>query len=165
MSATNMAAGTCLTHLLFLKRSKHLLAFASELFGLEKSSPHDGKHSESLYHTCVHCRIFAPAAPRRTWILVSESISGLPLSRPVQIIALPGRYPNNKLICRSPILCSVKNLSRNAHLSAVSPTFAGLWRAIGQVDYVLLSCSLRKTELAWLSRIQIAVTSGGINRN
>ena len=114
-------------------------------FGLEKSSPHDGKHSESLRHACAHCGSFAPAAPRRTRILVSESVSGLPLSRPVQIIALPGLYPNNKLICRSPILRSVRYHSRTSHLSGVSPTFAGLCRTIGQVDYVLLSCSPWRT--------------------
>jgi hypothetical protein len=136
-----MAAGTCLAHRLFLKRSKHILAFASMQFGLEKSPLHNRKHSESLRHTFVHCGIFAPAAPRRTWILVSESISGLPLSRPVQIIALPGRYPNNKLICRSPILCSVRYHSRTSCLFGVSPTFAGLCQTIGQVNYVLLSCS------------------------
>ncbi len=61
-------------------------------------------HSRSLPHTCVHWESFAPAAPRRVWILVSESISELPLSRLVRIIGLPGRYPNNNLIRCSPIL-------------------------------------------------------------
>jgi hypothetical protein len=144
------AAGTCLTHHLFLKRSKHVRAFARMQFGLEKSPLHNRKHSESLRHTCVHCGSFAPAAPRRTRTLVSESVSGLPLSRPVQIIALPGLYPNNKLICRSPILCSARYHSRTSHLSAVSPNFSGLWRAIGYVSYVLLSCS------PWQARTSMA---------
>ncbi len=87
------AAGTRLTHHLFIK-----------LFGLDKGFPQKGKHFESLPHTCVHWEIFAPAAPRRAWIIVSESISGLSLSRPVQIIALLGHYSSNKLIRCSPIL-------------------------------------------------------------
>ena len=33
---------------------------------------------------------FVPAAPRRAWLHVSEAISGLSLSRPVEIIALLG---------------------------------------------------------------------------
>ena len=48
--------------------------------------------------------VFAPAASRRTCLHVSEGISGLPLSRPVRIIGLSGRYPDNNLIRRSPIL-------------------------------------------------------------
>ncbi len=124
--------------------------YSSSYLDLRKSSQQNWKHSESLYHTCVHCRIFAPAAPRRTCILVSECISGLPLSRPVRIIALPGLYPNNKLICRSPILCSMRYHSRNTHLSVVSPTFAGLWRVTGHVNYVLLSCS------PWQARTSMA---------
>jgi hypothetical protein len=88
------AAGTRLTHHLFSKR-----------FTLCKSIPLEkGMHSESLPHTFVHWESFAPAAPRRAWILVSESISELPLSRLVRIIGLSGRYPSNNLIRRSPIL-------------------------------------------------------------
>ena len=73
-----------------------------------KVSSKKRRHSESLHHACAHCESFATAASRRTWILVSESISGLPLSRPVPIIALPGFYPSNKLIGRSPILSSIR---------------------------------------------------------
>jgi len=92
--ATSMAAGTCLTHHLFAKLAKGKTASSQFscrlLFGLGKSFLKTRKHSEFLRHTCVHCEIFAPAASRRTWILVSESISGLPLSRPVPIIGLSG---------------------------------------------------------------------------
>ena len=87
-----MAAGTRLTHHLFLK-----------LFTLHKSPPNNGRHSKSLPHTFVHWESFAPAASRRTWILVSESISEHPLLRLVRIIGLPGFYPSNNLIRRSPI--------------------------------------------------------------
>ena len=61
-------------------------------------------HSEFPYHTCVHCKGFAPAAPRRAWNLVSDSISGLLLSQPVPIIGTVGRYPTVYLIGRSHIL-------------------------------------------------------------
>ena len=44
------------------------------------------RHSRSPYHTFVHCKGFAPAAPRRAWTRVSESISGLLLSQPVPVV-------------------------------------------------------------------------------
>ena len=61
-------------------------------------------HSRSPYRAFAQCKVFAPAAPRRAWIRVSESISGLLLSQPVPIIGLLGRYPSNYLIGRRPIL-------------------------------------------------------------
>ncbi len=62
------------------------------------------EHSGSPYHTFVHCRGFAPAAPRRAGTSISVSLSGLPLSRPLQIFGLVGRYPTNSLIRRRLIL-------------------------------------------------------------
>ena len=108
-------AGTRFTHHLFPK-----------LFRLRKSFSLKEKHSESLYHTCVHCRIFATAASRRTWILVSESISRLPLSRPKPIIGLSGHYPSNNLMGRSLILGSVKGHSSTHYLSGARPQFPGI---------------------------------------
>ncbi len=61
-------------------------------------------HSESPYRTCVQCKGFAPAAPRRARNLVSDSVSGLLLSQPVPIIGTVGRYPTVYLIGRSRIL-------------------------------------------------------------
>src|SRR5665648_1052233 len=43
-------------------------------------------HSVSPYRSFLHCKGFAPAAPRRAWIRVSESISGLLLSQPVLVV-------------------------------------------------------------------------------
>ncbi len=62
------------------------------------------EHVGFPYHTFVHCKGFAPAAPRRAGTSISVSLSGLPLSWPVPIIALVGHYPTNKLIGRRPIL-------------------------------------------------------------
>jgi hypothetical protein len=86
------AAGTGLAHPLF-----------AILFTYGKSFP-KGKHSNSLCHPCGHCRSFAPAAPRRARTCVSGSFWEHPLSRLLPIIGLLGRYPNNYLIGRSPIL-------------------------------------------------------------
>ena len=61
-------------------------------------------HVGCPYHTFVHCKGFAPAAPRRAGTSISVSLSGLPLSRPVPIIGLVGRYPTNYLIDRRLIL-------------------------------------------------------------
>ena len=33
-------------------------------------------HQEFPHHSFLQCEVFAPAAPRRVWIRVSESISG-----------------------------------------------------------------------------------------
>jgi len=41
------------------------------------------------------CGGFAPGAPHRAWALVSGPIWGLPLSRPLPVIGLAGRYPAN----------------------------------------------------------------------
>lgn len=62
------------------------------------------EHVGSPYHTFVHCKGFAPAAPRRAGTSISVSLSGLPLSWPVPIIGLVGRYPTNDLIDRRLIL-------------------------------------------------------------
>ena len=57
----------------------------------------------SPYRSCLHCRVFAPAAPRRAWIRVSESISGLLLPQPVRMTGTPVRYTGVYLIRRRPI--------------------------------------------------------------
>ncbi len=62
------------------------------------------EHLGSPYHTCVHCKGSAPAAPRRAGTSFSVSLSGLPLSRPVSIIGLVVHYTTNYLINRHPIL-------------------------------------------------------------
>ena len=76
-------------------------------------------HSGSPYRTVVQCKGFAPAAPRRAWNLVSDSISGLLLSQPVPIIGTVGRYPTVYLIGRSRILWR-RSVSRSRHSSLVA---------------------------------------------
>ncbi len=61
-------------------------------------------HSGFPYHTFVHCKGFAPAAPLRARASVSVPFSGLPLSGPLPIFGLVGRYPANNLIDRRLIL-------------------------------------------------------------
>ena len=104
------------------------------------------------------------------------SISGPPLSRPVPVTGLVGHYPTNSLIGRSPILERQKrsmlvtplNLSfQRGDLSRISLSFPGLSPSQGQVDYVLLSRTLRlhrgDVRLAWLNLNPIAVGSSRIN--
>ena len=62
------------------------------------------EHLGFPYHTCVHCKGFAPAAPRRAGTSFSVSLSGLPLSRPVSIIGMVVHYTTIYLIDRRPIL-------------------------------------------------------------
>ena len=62
------------------------------------------KHLGFPYHTCVYCKVFAPAAPRGARASISVPFSGLPLSRPLPIIGLVVRYTTNNLIGRRLIL-------------------------------------------------------------
>ena len=62
------------------------------------------RHSPSPRQAFTHCGGFAPGASRRTSALVSVPIWGLPLSRPLPVLGLAGRYPANYLIGRRPPL-------------------------------------------------------------
>ncbi len=86
------AAGTRLAHHLFFK-----------IFTLKKSFT-KVKHLGFPYHTFVHCKGFAPAAPRRARASASVPFSELPLSRLLSIFGLVGLYPTNNLIDRQPTL-------------------------------------------------------------
>ena len=89
-------------------------------------------HSVFPYHSFLHCKVFAPAAPRRAWIHVSESISGLLLSQPVPVVGWKVRYTLYYLIGRRPILRR-NTFTLNAfpakksypELSSVSRDYAG----------------------------------------
>ena len=63
--------GTVLTHPLFQD--------------LEESRKRRSYHALGVPGRCSHCQVFAPAAPRRVWIRVSESISGQCLPTPVRV--------------------------------------------------------------------------------
>ncbi len=102
------------------------------------------EHGGFPYHTCVHCKGFAPAAPRRAGTSISVSLSGLPLSRPVRIFGLVVRYTANYLIRRRPILRHKfqKNYhSRLIFLSGITHSFPCLSLTEGHVNDVLLSIS------------------------
>ncbi len=100
------------------------------------------EHWEFPYRTCVHCKGFAPAAPRRARVSVSVPFSGLPLSRPVLIKGLVVLYTTNSLISRQLILrrcLSEKEHSSINFLSGFSLSFPRLSQTKGQIIDVLLS--------------------------
>ena len=100
------------------------------------------EHWEFPYHTCVHCKGFAPAAPRRARVSVSVPFSGLPLSRPLLIFGLVGLYPTNNLISRQLIQerkLSIIEHSSIYYLSGVTHSFPWLSQTLGQIIDVLLS--------------------------
>ena len=102
------------------------------------------EHGGSPYHTCVHCKGFAPAAPRRAGTSISVSLSGLPLSWPVRIFGLVVRYTANNLIRRRPILrheFRKTHHSRSYLLSSIIDSFPSLSLTEGHVSDVLLSIS------------------------
>ena len=91
------------------------------------------EHSGFPYHTCVHCKGFAPAAPRRARTSVSVSFWGLPLSRPLRIVGLVSRYLTNSLIRHRLILwrcLSGKTHSSSNPLSGLSLSFPRLSQTI-----------------------------------
>ena len=61
------------------------------------------KHSGFPYHSFLHCKGFAPAAPRRARASISVPFSGLLLSEPLRIFGLVSLYLANSLIRRRPI--------------------------------------------------------------
>ncbi len=100
------------------------------------------EHLGFPYHTFVHCKGFAPAAPRRARTSISVSFLGLPLSRPLRIFGLVGHYPANSLIRRRPILWhyfSEKRHSSHYLIFGFTLSFPRLSQTIGQVIDVLLS--------------------------
>ncbi len=102
------------------------------------------EHFESPYHTFVHCKGFAPAAPRGAGTSISVSLSGLPLPRPVRISDLVGLYPTNNLIRRSLIIRPYVSRiipSRIYSIWSVTLRFPRLSSALWQINYVLLSIS------------------------
>ncbi len=102
------------------------------------------EHEGSPYHTCVHCKGYAPAAPRRAGTSISVSLSGLPLSRPVRIVGLVVRYTANYLIRRHPILWhefQSSIVSRFELLSGINHSFPWVSPTKGYVNDVLLSMS------------------------
>lgn len=129
------------------------------------------EHLGFPYHTFVHCKGFAPAAPRRARTSISVSFSGLPLSRPVWILGLVSHYLTNNLIHRRLILW--RNLSKIIHsriylISGIILSFPRLFLTKGQIIDVLLSILPRvqvPSKLAWLNRILIAATLRRINGN
>ncbi len=100
------------------------------------------KHFEFPYHTFVHCKGFAPAAPRRAGTSISVSLSGFPLSRAVRIEGLVSLYLTNNLIRRSliiwPYVSEILH-SRMYFIWSITLRFPRLSSTIWQINYVLLS--------------------------
>ncbi len=72
-------------------------SYSSSFLGLRKALT-VLRHSGFPCRACAHCTVFAPAAPRRAWTCVSESISGLPLSGPVPVLGYVVLYTTYYLI-------------------------------------------------------------------
>src|SRR5436309_11360813 len=60
-------------------------------------------HAASLGQACAHCQRSSTAATRRCLASVSVPVARVVLSHPLDILALVGRYPANKLISREPL--------------------------------------------------------------
>ncbi len=60
-------------------------------------------HAASLGQACTHCRRSSTAASRRSLASVPVPVAQVVLSHLLDILALVGRYPTNKLISRGPL--------------------------------------------------------------
>ena len=98
------------------------------------------KHLGFPYHTFVHCKGFAPAAPRRARTSVSVSFSGLPLSWPLQIIGLVSHYLTNYLIRRRPILRHRSFKRKNIPVQSSYPVLASVFRSYSEPKGKLSTC-------------------------
>ncbi len=126
------------------------------------------EHLEFPYHTCVHCKGFAAAAPRRARTSISVSFWGLPLSWPLRIFGLVGRYPANYLIRRRPIVKCRSFEERHIPvvipypvLPSLSQGYPGLYGTLSTC-YSAVCCGFLH-ELACLNRIPIAAIPRRIN--
>ena len=60
-------------------------------------------HAASLGQACAHCRRSSTAASRRSLASVSVPVARVVLSHPLDIFALVGHHPTNKLISHEPL--------------------------------------------------------------
>jgi len=159
-----MAAGTGLTQPLFQMLFTHLKRFP------------EGNHSESPCHAFAHCKGFATAASRRTGILVSVCLWGLPLPWPLPVIGLVSRYLTNCLIGRSLIVKPIASNSATDFSEEGFPhlltymVLASVSRRCPLLNGRLTTCysavrhyPKKDSRLACFSRTPIAVPSSKIN--
>ncbi len=82
----------------------------------QKFLPKRKEHLGFPHHACAHCGVFGTAAHRSARVLVSVPFWGKPLSWPLLILDLVGRYLTNSLIRHRPIvrhIISVLEISFN----------------------------------------------------
>ena len=99
-------------------------------------------HAASLRQAFAHCAKFPTAASRRSLDRISVPVWRIILSDPLDIIALVGRYPANKLMSRRPLFqqqAFQPRAMRPRVLSGISPSFERLSQTGRQVVYVLLT--------------------------
>ena len=98
-------------------------------------------HAAWLDQSSDHCPIFLTAASRRSLVRVSVPVWGTFLSEPLDIVALVGRYPANKLMSREPIRNRLSPLNKHrcrySLLRSISRSFLRLSSCYGQVAHAL----------------------------
>ncbi len=98
-------------------------------------------HAAWLDQAPAHCPIFLTAASRRSLVRVSVPVWGAPLSGPLTIGAMVGRYPAIELMVRMAIRYRPKPLDpprcRGRSTWGINPGFPGLFPRNGQVPYAL----------------------------
>ncbi len=88
--------------LLVLLMSKLKVINQEHFFTIESALQPAGlfTHAVLLHQACAHCAIFPTAASRRSLGRVSVPVWLIVLSDQLEIVALVGHYPTNKLISR-----------------------------------------------------------------
>ena len=98
------------------------------------------EHSGSPYHTCVHCKGFVAAAPRRARTSISVSFSGQPLSWPLPVLGLVGIYPANNLMGRRLIFRRRDFQEKNIPVSIPYPVLASVSQGYSRPKGRLSTC-------------------------
>jgi len=98
------------------------------------------RHLGSPRHAFAHCGVFAPAAPRRAWGLVSVPISRLRLPSPVPVVGLVVRHTTNYLIGRRPILERRSFKRESIPASLAHPGLSSVSRGYPRLEGRLTTC-------------------------
>ncbi len=137
-------------------------------------------HAASLGQAFAHCRIFVPAASRRSLGSVSVPMWPVDLSVRLSVDALVGRYPTNKLMEYGPlpsrqVLADPRPLTSGRCLPVVSSSiglpFDSLSLCSGYVTHTLRTLSPRYSpscpgfgaRLAWVSHAASVRSEPGSN--
>ncbi len=113
--------------------------YSPKYLPLAKAYAKTHKHVGFPPHAFAHWEVFVPAALRGARASISVPFSGRPLSRPLRIFGLVGRYLTNYLIRRHLIL-GVAFLGKNIPVTFLYPGLASVSQGYPRPKGRLMTC-------------------------